>query len=378
MASVAIGLAVMIGAYMILGGFKNNIKDKIFSFAGHIQISQFSLTNSYQDEPIVMEPDRMEMIKSNQYVRHVQEYAQAPALFSKDGEVSGIVVKGVGESFNTEFFDNYLVEGRFLNFNDSTFSQEIVISREVADDMRLTIGDRIVTYFIQEPLRIRRLNVVGIFSTALDDFDKKMILGDIKMIQGLNDWDDNQVGGYEVFVNDISKIDEADEELANLVSVEHYTEKVPEKFVQIFDWLALLNQNNYIFLTLILFVACFNIVSVLFILIMERTHMIGTFKALGATDKLIRRVFSLNGLRLVVKGIIIGNLIAIGFGVVQYYFKPISLDPVHYYMEYVPIDWNWEMMLALNLLVVVLIGITMLLPTALISRIRPVKAIRFD
>ncbi len=378
-ASVAIGLAVMIGAYMILGGFQNNIKDKIFSFAGHIQITKFSLTNSFEEEPMTIEPERLVSIKENRFVRHIQEYAQKPAILQKGDEVFGIVVKGVGRSFNQDSFGKYLIDGRFINFNDSTHSAEIVISQHVAEDMRLAVGDRVITYFERDELAIpRRLTVVGIFNTALDDFDKKIMLGDIEMIRGLNGWNGNEVGGYEVFVDDYSRIDEAYLELNDLVGDFNDAQKVPDKFVQIFDWLALLNQNNFIFLALILFVASFNIVSVLFILIMERTQMIGMFKAIGATDGLIRKVFSLNGLRLVVKGVVIGNLVAIAFGLVQYYFKPITLDPIHYYMEYVPIDWNWQLIIGLNVLVVALITVTMLLPTALISRIRPVKAIRFD
>ena len=377
-ASVAIGLAVMIGAYMILGGFQNTITDKIFSFSGHIQITKFSFSNSVEEDPIKLEQEGMQAIIKNSHVSHIQEYAHKPVLLSKDDEVYGIVVKGVAESFNLDFFEKYLVEGRFINFNDSVFSPEILISKEVAEDMILKVGDKVVAHIIQDPPRVRQLTVVGIYNTELDDFDKKIILGDIKMIRGLNGWEAGQVGGYEVFVNDFSKLEEANNELADLVDIDQTTDMVPEKFVQIFEWLALLNQNNYIFLALILFVACFNIVSVLFILIMERTQMIGMFKAIGATDSLIRKVFSYNGIRLVIKGAVLGNIIAITFGAVQYYFRPISLDPVHYYMAYVPIDWNWSVILGLNAMVIALIAITIFLPTALISRVRPVQAIRFD
>lgn len=377
-ASVAIGLAVMIGAYMILGGFQNTITDKVFSFSGHVQITKFSFSNSVEEGPILLKHEAMEAIVNNEHVSHIQEYAHKPVLLATNDDVYGVVVKGVAETFNLDFFEKYLVDGRFIDFKEDLFSPEILISQEVADDMILKVGDKVVAHIIQDPPRVRQLTVVGIFNTALDDFDKKIILGDIKMIRGLNGWETDQVGGYEVFLNDYSKLEEANDELAELVDLDQTTELVQEKFVQIFEWLALLNQNNYIFLALILFVACFNIVSVLFILIMERTQMIGMFKAIGATDSLIRRVFTFNGINLVVKGALLGNAIAVLFGLIQYYFKPITLDPVHYYMAYVPIDWNLGVILGLNALVIGLIAITIFLPTALISRIRPVQAIRFD
>ena len=376
-ASVALGLAIMMIAFFVLGGFQENIKDKIFSFSGHIQIKKFSLNNSYEEEPIVVDPNRLKAVATDPYVVHVQEYAHKPGLISKDGEVYGVLFKGVAPSFNETLFDKYMVEGEFISFNDST-STDVMISSKMAKNLGLKIGDKVINYFIMDPPKTRRVTVKGIYSTGLDTFDDQMMIGDINVVRSLNGWKDDEVGGYEVYLKNIDDIAAADDAIIGELSVEHYTERVDEKFVQIFDWLNLLSKNVSIFIWLILLVASFNMVSVLFILIMERTQMIGTFKALGASNSLIRRIFSYNGIRLVLKGLLVGNAIAIGFALLQDFFHIIPLDAANYYMEYVPIDWDWSVTIGLNLLTLILVSLVLIIPTAIIARIKPVTAIRFD
>lgn len=376
-ASVALGLAIMMIAFFVLGGFQENIKDKIFSFSGHIQIKKFSLNNSYEEEPIVVDPNRLKAVATDPYVVHVQEYAHKPGLISKDGEVYGVLFKGVAPSFNEALFDKYMVEGEFINFNDST-STDVMISSKMAKNLGLKIGDKVINYFIMDPPKTRRVTVKGIYSTGLDTFDDQMMIGDINVVRSLNGWKNDEVGGYEVYLKNIDDIAAADDAIIGELSVEHYTERVDEKFVQIFDWLNLLSKNVSIFIWLILLVASFNMVSVLFILIMERTQMIGTFKALGASNSLIRRIFSYNGFRLVLKGLLVGNAIAIGFALLQDFFHIIPLDAANYYMEYVPIEWDWSVTIGLNLLTLILVSFVLIIPTAIIARIKPVTAIRFD
>jgi len=378
-ASVALGIAIMVVSFMILGGFQNNIKDKIYGFSGHIQIKKFTLANSYEEAPIVLDEDTKEMILADPRIRHIQEFAHKPGMIPMNDEVFGLIFKGMGPSFDTTAFKPYLIEGSFPLLSDTgRFNNEVIISERQSRQMQVGVGDRIVSYFIMDPPRTRTLIVKGIFSSGLEDFDSQVVIGDIKLLRVLNDWDDNQVGGYEVFVNDVNKIEEADDQLIQYLSVEQYTERMDEKFENIFQWLNLLAQNVHILIGLILFVACFNMVSVLFILIMERTSMIGSFKAFGATNKLIRRIFTYNGVRLVLKGLLVGNLIAIVFGWVQYTYHVIPLEAATYYMDHVPIDWDWLKFAGLNLMTLVLVGITLVLPTAIISRVSPVKAIRFD
>lgn len=378
-ASVALGIAIMVISFQVLGGFQNNIKDKIFTFSGHIQIKKFSLNNSYEEEPIIVTEERMDMLKNDPFVRHIQEFAHKPGMINRDGENFGLLYKGVGESFDREAFSDYMVAGEIPSYGSMEgIANKVMLSQRMADRMDVELGDRLVTVFIMDPPRTRSMYVTGIFNTGLDNFDEQIVVGDMKMIRVLNDWSDEQVGGYEVFVNDVDRLEEADDSITRKISVEHYTEKVDEKFVQIFDWLNLLSQNVYILITLILFVACFNMISVLFILIMERTQMIGSFKAFGATNRLIRRIFAYNGVRLVLKGLLLGNVIAIGFGALQYYFELIPLEPSTYYMDHVPIDWNWLSTIGINLMTLVIVAAVLIIPTAIISRISPVKAIRFD
>lgn len=378
-ASVALGIAIMMISFMILGGFQNNIKDKIFNFSGHIQIKKFTLTNSYEEAPIILDEERKALIQNSSQIRHIQEFAHKPGLISLNDEVFGLLYKGMGPSFDTTSFAPYLIEGSFPVLTDTgRFNNEVLISEKNARQMQVGLGDRIVAYFIMDPPRTRSLIVKGIYSSGLEEFDAQVVIGDIKLVRGLNDWGDNQVGGYEVFVKDMNKIEEADNELIEYLSIEQYSERMDEKNETVFDWLNLLSQNVYILIGLILFVACFNMISVLFILIMERTSMIGSFKAFGATNQLIRRIFSYNGIRLVLKGLLVGNGIALLFGWLQYTYHLIPLEASTYYMDHVPIDWNWIKFLGINVLTLVLVGMTLVLPTAIISRVNPVKAIRFD
>lgn len=378
-ASVALGLAIMMIAFFVLGGFQENIKDKIFSFSGHIQIKKFSLNNSYEEEPILIDAERMATLLEDPYVEHIQEYAHKPGLISKDGEVHGLIFKGVTSNFNKALFDKYMVEGEFISFNDSiSTDSDVMISSKMAKNLGLKIGDKVINYFIMDPPKTRRVTVKGIYSTGLDTFDDQMMIGNINVIRSLNGWKSDEVGGYEVYLKNIDDIAAADDAIIGELSVEHYTERVDEKFVQIFDWLNLLSKNVSIFIWLILLVASFNMVSVLFILIMERTQMIGTFKALGASNSLIRRIFSYNGFRLVLKGLLVGNAIAIGFALLQDFFHIIPLDAANYYMEYVPIEWDWSVTIGLNLLTLILVSFVLIIPTAIIARIKPVTAIRFD
>lgn len=377
--SIALGLATMIVAFLILFGFKNEIRDKLVSFGAHFQISQFSLSNTVDTNPVSVNGIFAGAAASYDFIDHVQSYAYKAGLLRTDEEVYGVMLKGVGPDFDLDRFRQNIVEGSFIQFPDSGYSSQTVLSRKIARALQLDIGSDVIMMFIQnDQTRYRRLEVAGIYDTGMEEFDDKIILGDLGLIQRLNNWPDTLVGGVEVYIKDFNQLDKAEEKLFDEVGYNLYVEKITDAYMEVFDWLALINQNVYIFLSIILFIACFNMVSALLILIMERTQMIGVLKAMGAQNRQIRGIFMNNGLLLIVKGLFWGNLVGIGFGVLQYYFKIFPLDPENYYMNYVPIDWNWPTIFLLNLLTLAIVGSALLIPTLIISRINPIRSIRFD
>lgn len=377
-ASVAIGLAAVLISFMILWGYKEKIEGKIYSFAGHMQVTKYTLGSSFEEQPISTTSQFYQHYDSVPFIDHVQAYGYKAGLLKTKEEVQGIVIKGIGLEYDSSRFSANMIEGQFLNLPDSGYSTDIILSKKLSYMLELGVGDDALVYFVQNPPRYRPVDVVGIYETGLEDFDEKFVIGDLRLVQRINNWPDSLIGGLEVYVKPGTDIDYAENYLFDFIDYDLYVEKVSDKYIQIFDWLSLLDRNLQVFLWLILFVAAFNMVSILLILIMERTQMIGMFKALGATDQLIRRIFVYNGGLLILKGMLIGNLVALSLGVLQYYFRIIPLDPVNYYIDHVPIAWNIPIIILLNILTFVLVTITLLVPTLFISRIQPIRAIRFD
>lgn len=377
-ASVAIGLTAVLVSFMILEGFQRTIKDKIFSFAGHLQVTKYTLASSVEDEPISTGSEFYQHYQSLDFIEHVQSFAYKAGLLKTTNEVQGVVIKGVGKDFDQERFESNMIEGRFIQIPDSGYSQEVVISAAMSNLLELKVGDKSLVYFVQNPPRYRPVEIVGIYSTDLEDFDQKILIGDLGLIQRINNWPDTLVGGFEVFVTPNTDHTVAEEILFDFIDYDLYVDKVSDKYLQIFDWLSLLDRNLVVFLWLILFVAAFNMVSILLILIMERTQMIGMLKALGAPHALIQKVFVYNGTLLIFKGMVIGNVAALVIGLLQDYFKIIPLDPVNYYMSYVPIEWNISIFIVLNIATFLVVNLTLILPTFIISRLNTINAIRFS
>jgi lipoprotein-releasing system permease protein len=377
-ASIGIGLAIMIISFLILKGFQLKIKEKIISFDGHLQVTKFTLSRSYEEDPISRDLALFNDYSDFKFIDHIQEFANKPGLLKANEEVEGVVLKGISESFDLNRFKPNIIEGQFPDLSDESSSSDIMISRIIADKLSLSVGDETLIYFMQNPPRVRRLNISGIYETGMEDFDEKIILGDLKLVQRINNWPDSLVGGFQIFLKDYNKIERYYDVLEDAVGYELYIEKISNKYAEIFDWLALLNRNVVIFLSLTLFVACFNMISILLILIMERTHMIGVLKSFGAPGKLIRRIFIYNGMRLIVKGMMLGNFIGILFGFLQSKYQFLTLDAKNYYMEFVPISWDWTIIIFLNILTFTVVSMTLSVPTMIISRITPIKSIRFD
>lgn len=291
----------------------------------------------------------------------------------------GVVFEGVGKSFDTLRFAENMVEGRFIHMPDSGYAGEVVISRVIADKINSAVGDDIIVHFFLNPPRFRKLKISGIYETNLSEYyDSRIIIGDLRLVQRLNNSADSVAGGLKIYLKDPLKADEALAFIGERMDYDLYIEKTSETYRQIFEWLGLINRQVLILLGIILTVVGVNMVSVILILVMERTQMIGMLKALGARDKQIRSVFIYSGIGLIIRGLLFGNLFGLGLCFLQDKFKLIKLNPHDYYMSYVPIDWNWDVVLILNVLVFGVITLVLLLPAAITSRINPIDAIRFD
>ena len=372
-ASVGIGLSVMLIAFFILLGFQNTIKDKIYDFAGHLQITRYVIGNSMNEKPVSLDTT---LVGGD--IKNVVPYGFKYGLLQNEEGVEGVVFKGVEANFDSVSFSQYIEEGSFIRFDTTGYSTDIVISRTEADRMRLSVGDDIIMHYIQQPPRSRKLQIVGIYSTGMEEFDEKLILGDLDLVRRLNNWPDTVAGGYEIVLHDADKTDQVYRALFDGLGYDLFVQKSRDKYIQVFEWLSLIDNNVNILLFMVLFVASFNMISIVLILILERTNMIGTLKALGASDRLVRSIFVHSGMRLIAKGLIIGNVLGLSLSFIQYKFNLIPLDPANYYMSFVPIQFDFVVIILLNILVFLLVTLILMIPTVFITRIKPIKAIRFS
>lgn len=344
------------------------------------------MDNSVEEAPFDINFNVYNQQEELDFVDHMQEYAHKAGLIKTNSEVLGVVLKGVGKSFDTAAFSaKNMIAGKFIHFPDSGYANQIVLSKAIANKLNATVGDAVTIHFFQNPPRFRKLQVSGIYETNLSEyFDGKVVIGDIRLIQRLNNWADSIAGGIEVFLRNNISVEEAQYRLEALLeqdmkkNFDKDVETIREKYIQVFEWLDLLDRQVGILLVIILFVICVNMISIILILVMERTQMIGMLKAMGGSNGLIRSIFIYNGISLIAKGLLLGNVLGIGLCYLQDRFKLIPLNPEDYYMKFVPVSWHWEVILLLNALTFLIVTVVLLLPTAIVARITPIKAIRFD
>lgn len=378
---MAFGITMMLLAFTILQGFKTRIRDKIFNFGAHIQVTKYDLKKSQEESPLSINSALYQHPEGVEGIEHIQVYSNKPGLLRTQEDIMGVVFKGVGTDFKIDAFKENIEEGRFINFPDSIYSSEVVISRYMADKLKLDLGDKVIIIFSNaksDRPSFKPLKVAGIYQTGLEEFDKHLVLGDIRLNQFLNNWDDTLVGGYEIFVKDFDKLDQVTDEVFEYMDYNMQIEVITDKYMQIFDWMKLLDQHVTFLTGIMLFIVCFNIAATLLIMIMERTNMIGILRALGAGTGQVRSIFMFNGLNLILKGLLVGNLIGLGVAFLQYQFHLVPLDPENYYMDHVPIEFNWLFIVGINLLVFVIIGLVLLIPAYVISRMKPIRSIRFS
>lgn len=377
-AGIALSIAVMIGAVAILTGFKQQITNKVIGFGSHIQVKAFDISETYEATPINRYGKYVDEAKQLPEVKNMQVYANKAAIIKTDDQVEGIVLKGVDGNYDWSFLKTCVVDGSAPVFNDSFPNKEIFISKKIADKLELKVGDKVPLYFIQEPVRARALTISGIFETGLEDYDKSFALVDIRHVQKLNGWNDSLVHGYEITLNNFDELEQVTDKLNDIVPAQLYAYSAKEMKPQIFDWLNLLDTNVAIIMVLMILVASINMITALLVLIIERTNMIGILKALGSSNRGIRRIFLYKAAYLIVQGLIIGNLLGVGFCLYQAETKFITLDAESYYLNFVPVNIDWMIILLINIGAFVVCLLAMVLPSMMVSRISPVKAIRFD
>jgi len=382
---ISLGLAVMIVAMAVVTGFKNEITRKVVGFAAHIQILNFDSNISYETQPINSQQEFLSELRENPSIASVQVFATKAGIIKTKSDIQGVVLKGVGRGYDWGFLQDYLREGEILSLSDSARSNKVLISRHIASLLKLSLNDDFLMYFIQDPPRWRRFTVAGIFETSLEEFDKVFIFGDIRHIQKLNDWSEEQVSGLEVNLTTFSELDRLTGLVMNTVGFGFEEDgsrlkviNIHDKYPQIFDWLNLQDMNVMIILILMLVVAGFNMVSGLLILILDRTNMIGILKALGSPNVSIRRIFMYQSGFLILRGLFWGNIIGIGICLLQKYTGIMELDQSSYYLNTVPVNLNALHVIALNLGTALAIIGMLIIPSMIISRISPARAIRFE
>ena len=385
MTGIAIGLAVMIITVAIIVGFKQEIRNKIVGFSGHAQISNLHSPNSFESLPIMADDDLLSRISEHSQVSHLQRYATKVGMIKTDDVFQGMVLKGVGQEYDLSFLKTFLLAGEMPQFTDSVSSNQVLISKTIADKMQLAVGDKMDTYFVQENIRARRLTIAGIYQTNFSAFDSQFLITDLHLVNRLNGWEKGQVSGIEVMLHDYDQLGEASYILSDSFYnvTDSYGQSLCVRNVEqinshIFGWLEVLDVNIWVILVLMIGISGFTMISGLLIIIIERTSMIGVLKSLGANNTTIRHQFLWFAVFLVGKGMFWGNVVGLGFYAIQHWFHLFPLDPANYYMDCVPVSLSLWHILLLNggtLLASVLI---LILPSYLITRIHPATSMRYE
>ncbi|MFI5139769.1 MAG: ABC transporter permease, partial [Sphingobacteriales bacterium] len=357
---------------------KREIREKVRGFSGDLQVIKYDLNNSNENSPFAESEIFVKKALSNHLITKVMPFGTKPGIIRVNTEIEGVVLKGVDENYDWSFMKKNLAAGNVIDFKDSVASKkQIMVSQFTANRLKLKIGDKILMYFVQEPIRMRPFTVRGIYNTGVEDADRTFVIGDLSLIKRLDNWNPNEIGGYEIKIADFDRLKEASDAIDGLLPLKLKSYTVMDNYPTIFAWLGLLDGNTSVVLILMIMVAVINMISALLIMILERTAMIGILKAMGATNWLIQKVFLYNAFYLIGLGMLLGNIFGIGFVFFQSQTHFFSLDRESYYMDFVPIQFNFTDLVLLNLGTLIVCLLVMLVPSMLVAKITPVKAIRF-
>ena len=377
--AIALGVAVMILSMAIVKGFKQEIREKVRAFSGDVQVLKNDLNFSLENSSFSLPKSVLEELQSDSSLLSVQAFATKPGIIKVNNEIEGVVLKGIDDSYSAKSIQSILVSGRSINFADTVQAQkEILISNHTARLLHVKVGDDFVMYFVQEPLRKRKFTVVGVYNLGVEEVDNSYVIGSLSLIRRLNNWSDSQVGGYEIRLKDFNRLEERAAAIHQSLPIEEKAYTVKELYPTIFQWLSLLDINTQVIFALMLAVALINMVSALLIMILERTTFIGLLKALGSSNWAIRKLFLYQAVFIIGLGLLLGNVLGLGIGFMQQYTHVLPLDEASYYMNFVPIQLEWMDVIWINLGTLSVCLLVLLLPSMLISRILPVKALRFS
>jgi len=385
---IVLGLVALILSVAIVTGYKEEVGQKVIGFGSHLQIVNLDTNQSFETSPISEDQPFLKELKKIDGIRHVQIFATKPGIIRTDNDIHGVVLKGIGPDFDWTFFQQNKVAGEIFQVKDTIRSNKVWVSKQMADLLKLKLGDDLFMFFINPSEvvpRQRKFELAGIYKTSLEEFDRMFVLVDINHIRKLNNWTNDEVSGFEILVNDFKNLPIQQKAVSNLL-LRNTTSTSPvlqvisikEKYAHIFDWLSLLDMNVWVILTLMILVAGFNMVSSLLVIILERTQMIGILKALGARNWSIRKVFLYFSVMLILKALFWGNLLGIGLCLIQQYTHVMKLDPTSYYTEYVPINLTIIQLVLLNVGTIIITMLMLLLPSYFITKVSPEKTIRFE
>lgn len=370
---------VMIIAVAIVTGFQQQIRDKITGFGAHIQIARFNSSNSFEYPAVNMNQAFYSTLKNEKGIRHIQVFATKAGIVQTEDQIQGVVLKGVGDDFDWSFFKDKLVEGRTFEAGRQVPNDSVLISHGLAKLLKLKTGDPLRTYFIMDQqARGRRFIISGIYNTGLEEFDKLYVFGDIRQIQKLNGWDSASVSGFEVMIDDFDQLEKLTKTVYGEIGYELDARSIRDIYPQLFDWLELQDMNVLIILVLMVLVSAIAMISTLLVLILERTSMIGLLKALGMKNAGIRKVFFYHAVYIIGQGLLIGNFIGIGLCLLQHHYGIIRLPEASYFMNVVPIHLDILQIIILNIGTLVICSAFLILPSFIVARISPVKAIRME
>lgn len=384
---IALGLAVMILTVAIVKGFQQEVREKLIGMGAHIQITNYDNNSSDEPQPISKNQAFLKAQQQIPAISHIQIYTVKTGIVKTKTVNEGIVLKGIGSDYDWNFISKNLKAGTAFTVSDTGLSRSIVISKYLADKLELKLNDKMIIYFLtkkrdsvltQYEQRVKVFYISGIYETGMEDIDKKLALVDIRQLQKLNYWTDDQIGGFEMSITDYDKIDQIGQEVNDLIGSGLKAETIKEINPTIFSWLELQDVNAIIVIALMILVAGINMISALLILILERTNMIGILKALGSTNTSIQKVFLYNAAYLIGKGLLWGNVIGLGLAIIQKQYGIFKLDEATYYVAVIPIDLNWIYIVLLNIGTLICCLLMLVVPSFIVSKITPVKAIRFS